>query len=158
MTTIERALLVFPETAAPEWREVNGAAVHKDCVVTEAAKFAGPAVCRRGVFHGGVFHGGWFHDGVFRGGWFHGGVFRGGVFHGKPCQLFGFCDYAVTIGRPGQVAVGCECHTPADWRANIAAIAAKHGVNEAEQARVLRAVTIAEEWLVANPNVVTEAK
>jgi hypothetical protein len=141
-----------------DWRAIGPAAVHKDCAVNEAhVRFTGPAICRRGTFLGGVFRGGEFLGGVFHGGTFLGGTFRGGAFYGTPFQLAGACDYFVTIGRPGEVSVGCECYTPDVWRANIDKIAKKHGVNKEQQVRVLEAVALAEAWSARNPDIVQTA-
>ncbi len=136
MTVIERALEMFPATAAADWRTVGEAAVHQDCVIGDRCVFPGPAILRGGVFLRGVFH--------------------GGVFHGTPLQVVGMFRGDVTIGRPGEVSVGCECHPPAYWREHISEIAARHGVDTQEQQRVMEAVEIAAQWLLANPGIVTK--
>jgi len=129
---------------------------------------------RGGTFHDGTFRGGWFHGGTFDGGTFDGGTFRGGTFHdgtfrggwfyggtfdGAPLLVASLVPWCVTVGRPGCVAIGCECHSVDDWRASLDAIAKRHGV-AAETVATIRDVVLPlfERWLRENPGVVTAAE
>jgi hypothetical protein len=130
------ALGLFPNTNAADWREEGGAAIHKDCIVGNSAKFKGPAICRGGTIWGGTI--------------------EGGTIKKTPLLICGLCEFVVCISKPGHISVGCETHTPDDWRRKVAAIGRKNGVDEEEQARVMVAVEIAAQWLIDNPDAVVE--
>ena len=164
------------------------AAISDDAEVCGPAVFRG-GWFRGGWFYGGTFHDGWFYDGTFRGGWFYDGTFRGGTFHdgtfdggtfyggtfhdgwfyggtfhegtfhGAPLLVASLVPWCVTVGRPGCVAIGCECHSVDDWRASLDAIAKRHGV-AAETVATIRDVVLPlfERWLRENPGVVTAAE
>ena len=178
--TIDDAVATFSGTTADDWRELpHGAVAHRDAAISDDAEVCGPAVFRGGWFrggwfYGGTFHDGWFYDGTFRGGWFYDGTFRGGTFHdgtfrggwfyggtfdGAPLLVASLVPWCVTVGRPGCVAIGCECHSVDDWRASLDAIAKRHGV-AAETVATIRDVVLPlfERWLRENPGVVTAAE
>ncbi len=111
-----------------------------------------------GVIRGGVIWGGVISGGEIRGGEIWGGVIRGGVINQTPLQIFGACEWPVVISQPGHIAVGCQCHTPEHWREHIDGIARLHRVNAVEKARVMRCVEIAAQWLIDNPDAVTETE
>jgi hypothetical protein len=113
---------------------------------------------RGGTIRGGTIWGGTIWGGTIWGGTIRGGTIRGGTIRGDNLLLCGLCAWPVTIGRFGEIAVGCECHTPETWRATIGIIAEKHGVGVTEQVKVLAAVALAEKWMLDNPGIVTADK
>jgi hypothetical protein len=142
MSTIDRALDLFPDTRREDWRDVGGAAVHCDATIGGRAVFCGPAIVRRGWFHGGEFHGGWFRGGEFHGGRFHGGEFHGGRFDATPPQVFGVVPWRVNVASPNEIVVGYQCHTVEHWRENLNLIAARHNVDDATRERVRNVIEL----------------
>jgi hypothetical protein len=174
---IDRAMLHCMYTKREDWREVNGAAVHKDVTIGENVVIGGDAIIRRGTIEGGTIRGGTIEGGTIRGGTIEGGTIRGGTIWGgtirggtiwggtiwggtieggtirggTPFVLIGYLPWLACVSGTSQLSIGCEVHTFADWRENVETIAANHDVDSDTLAKVRQVIDMAEAAHAANP-------